>query len=281
LAAEIRVTLPPAAAYLEIAPTIRNLAGRTLLFDYWQTAMLAPGRANRPSAGLHFVLPSPLMTVHSTGDTALPGPGQQFTWPRSFGRDLSRLATWDQYLGFFEYPAAHGPFVGVYDTLQDAGVVRAFPANVTRGSKVFGLGWRRAIGSEDFTDDGSSYVELHAGLAPTFAERSSLPARAVVAWDERWYPVQGIGDLTYAGREVALSVQSQTQGLHVTVYAPAPLAGALVVQGDGTHLRRALQVGPDAPVRVLLAGLTLAQVTAIQVEGAAGRVLLDYVPERY
>src|SRR5690606_4922161 len=89
LGAVITVTLPPDVAYLEIAPAIRNRADKTLRFDYWHTAMLAPGWANRPSAGLHFVLPGRLMTVHSTGDTALPGPEARFTWPNYFGRNLS------------------------------------------------------------------------------------------------------------------------------------------------------------------------------------------------
>jgi hypothetical protein len=290
LAAEITVTLRPGVAYLEIAPVLHNRAETTLYFDYWQTAMLAPGRENRPTAGLHFVMPSPLMTVHSTGDTALPGPHQQFTWPRYFGRDLSRLGNWDQYLGFFEYPAAHGPFTGVYDTGHDAGAVRVYPADVVRGSKVFGLGWRRAIGSEHFTDDGSSYVELHAGLAPTFFEQTSLPAGGQVAWQEIWYPVHGIGDLVAASPQGAINVQPVAGGLEVAVYAPAPLAGVLVVQGESspvvgiqpvvaTELRIAVAAGPDAIFRTTLEGVSLARTHSIHLEDSAGQAVLAYRPD--
>jgi hypothetical protein len=277
LSAQITVTLPPNVAYLEIEPAIRNLAARTLSFNYWHTAMLAPGTGNRPSAALHFVVPGQSMMVHSTGDTALPGPRRRFTWPRYFGRDLSRLGNWDHYLGFFEYPAAHGPFVGVYDPIYDAGAVRAFPAQVARGSKVFGLGWRRAIGSEEYTDDDSAYVELHAGLAPSFFAPYALPADGLVSWSERWYPVQGIGDLVFANREAALNLTPLAGGLAVALYAPTPLHGTLVVDdGLGITRRMAVALGPESPFSVVMKRVSFGPTLSIRVEDADGRALLTY-----
>ncbi|MCC6168937.1 MAG: DUF5107 domain-containing protein [Caldilineaceae bacterium] len=280
LSAQITVTLPPNVAYLEIEPAVRNLAAHTLFFNYWQTAMLAPGAGNRPSAELHFVIPGEIMTVHSTGDTALPGPQRRFTWPDYFGRDLSRLGNWDHYLGFFEYPAAHGPFVGVYDPFYDAGAVRAYPAQVTRGSKVFGLGWRRAIGSENYTDDDSAYVELHAGLAPSFFVPYSLPAEGMVSWAERWYPVYGIGDMVYANRAAALNVTPLAEGLAVALYAPMSIQGTLVADdGTGGVTRRmAVSLGPEHPFRTVLKRVGFGPALRIRLEDDAGRELLTYTP---
>ncbi|MEZ4831074.1 MAG: hypothetical protein R2873_03560 [Caldilineaceae bacterium] len=117
------------------------------------------------------------MTVHSTEDSRLPAPGDAFTWPIYNNVDYSRLGNWTTYLGFFERPTAHGPFAAVYDHAADAGIVRIFPPQVTRGSKAFGLGWQSPLPSDLYTDDGSSYVELHGGLAPPSAI-SSLCRRA-------------------------------------------------------------------------------------------------------
>lgn len=280
LSAQITVTLPPNVAYLEVKPAIRNLAAHTVFFSYWQTAMLAPGAGNRPSAELHFVIPGEIMTVHSTGDTALPGARQRFTWPDYFGRDLSRLGNWDHYLGFFEYPAAHGPFVGVYDPFYDAGAVRVYPAQIARGSKVFGLGWRRAIGSETYTDDDSAYVELHGGLAPSFFVPYSLPAEGMVSWEERWYPVHGIGDMVYANRSAALNVTPLAQGLAVALYAPTSIQGTLVVDdgAGGVTRRMAVALGPERSFRAVLKRVGFGPALRIRLEDDAGRELLTYTP---
>ena len=174
LAASIRVTLRAGAAAFTVEPSIRNVSSQPVRFAFWQSAALAPGHANRPSADLHFVVPGEAVTVHSTGDASLPGAGQRLAWPVYNGRDLSRLGNWTEYLGVFERPAAHGPFVAVYDRGQDAGGVRVFPETVARGSKVFGLGYQHPLDPDYYTVDGSSYVELHGGLAPTFDDQVTL-----------------------------------------------------------------------------------------------------------
>jgi hypothetical protein len=281
LSAQIVVSLHPDSAFLSVAPTIHNLADHALSFHFWQTAMLAPGPGNIVSADLRFVLPSPIMSIHSTGDTLLPGAGQLFTWPRYFGRDLSRLGNWDRYIGFFEYPKAHGPFVGVYDPTLDAGAVRVFPAKIAHGSKVFALGWRNRIGSEDFTDDGSMYVELHGGLSPTFSEPYTLQGGETVRWEESWYPVGGIGNLVYANSTAALNLARTAQGLRVALYPTAALKGTLTVlparaDGQPTLAEFPLDVAPAVPfVRDLPSVASDAAVT-IRVRDPAGKILLEY-----
>ncbi len=146
LAAKVTVTLSPGAAYFQIEPSIRNISDQALQFDYWQTAILAPGPANRPSANFRFIVPGEAVRIHSTGDPALPGPGGVMPWPLYDQRDLSRLGEWEQYLGFFEYPAAHGPFVGVYEPTADMGAVRVFPADVARRQQGLRPGLGRRAG---------------------------------------------------------------------------------------------------------------------------------------
>lgn len=287
LAAEIVVTLPPASAYLTIAPTIRNVADRALSFHFWQTAMLAPGPGNAISADLRFVSPSPIMSIHSTGDTMLPGPGLLFTWPRYFGRDMSRLGNWDRYAGFFEYPSAHGPFVGVYDPTLDAGAVRVFPAEIAQGSKVFGLGWRNRIGSEDFTDDGSTYVELHGGLSPTFDQPYTLAEGETVSWQESWYPVAGIGNLTYANQSAALNLDRVAAGLRVALYPTAALRGTLTVLqasqvGDEVTVAEfLLDIAPTTPFVRDLPDVASDAAVTIRVSDGDGTILLEYSTLEY
>ena len=254
LNASVTISLHAGAASFQIEPTITNLGPEPLEFAYWQTALLAPGRGNRPTERLHFLLPGEQMTVHSTEDPRLPGPGQPFDWPVYNGVDFSWLGNWGAFLGFFERPAAHGPFAGIYDGGYDAGAVRVYPAEVARGSKVFGLGWQQPLDSTLYTDDGSAYVELHGGLAPTFDDRYSLPAGASVSWREVWYPVQGIDDLTYADEVAAIHVRPGPEGLELGFYPTRPMDGALVLSTEAGELaRQPVKTSPDAPFNGLLA----------------------------
>lgn len=283
LNATINITLRAGAASFEIEPTLTNLTPDKLAFSFWHDAMLAPGSGKRPSANLQFVLPGETMTLHSTNDPVLPLPGKRFPWPRYAGRDFSRLGNFRQYLGFFEAPAAHGPFVGVYDSTYDAGAVRVFPADIMRGSKVFALGWQDALSSDNYADDQSMYVELHGGLAPTFADQTLLPAGGQVSWREVWYPVAGIGKLTFANEIAALAIQPHNRHLAVGLYVTRPLNGELVYLVNGVARERIpLQASPDAPYQALFttvpvgAATTTNKIATIQLKDGAGRVLLTY-----
>lgn len=279
LAASVTITLRAGAAEFDVEPTISNVSDRPLDFAFWGTAMLAPGTGNKPSGSTHFLLPGQQMTVHSTGDGRLPAPGQPFNWPIHNGVDYSWLGNYQQWLGFFERPAAHGPYTAIYDTAANAGGVRIYPASVARGSKLFALGWHSAIGSDNFTDDGSAYVELHGGLAPTFDDTYRLPAGGAVSWREVWYPVHGIGGLSYADEVAAIYLTPGDGGLRAGFYPTRPMDGALVASSNGQEIGRlAIKASPDAPfVGRILAGdqLPASGPLHIRFEDAAGRVLFE------
>jgi len=83
------------------------------------------------------VLPTERVTVHFTDHPDLPSPGQPLPQPIYQGCDLSCYCNWRAYLGIFAYPQAQANFMGAYDHSSDQGVVRAFPASVARGAKIF------------------------------------------------------------------------------------------------------------------------------------------------
>lgn len=237
LNASITISLRSGAAGFEIEPTITNLAERALDFSFWHDAMLAPGTGKRPSASLQFILPNTRMTVHSTNDSAMPSPGRTFSWPIYQGRNLGQLDAYRQYLGYFEAPAAQGPFTAVYDPTYDLGLIRAYPAQIAQGSKVFVLGWQDALTSDNFTDDDSFYVEMHGGLAPTFDDSYRLPAAGQISWREQWYPVANIGTVTTANELLALRAQWQDEAeepttsdqdkIDIAIYPTRPIAGKI------------------------------------------------------
>ncbi|MFZ5916574.1 MAG: DUF5107 domain-containing protein [Chloroflexota bacterium] len=225
LRAVVSVYLPADRACFVIRPRIENTRGIPLDFKYWTNAMIAPGPANTVSADLRFVFPVNTVTVHSTGDSSLPGEGQPMSWPVYDGRDMSRLGNWRGWLGFFEHPTAQDDFSAVYDPAVDEGLVRIYPADQARGAKGFAFGWGAdALPAYLWTNDGSYYVEMHGGLAPTFWDSATLPAGGSVEWQETWYPAAGIGGISVANHEAALyletSGESVTIGAHSTAARP-------------------------------------------------------------
>jgi len=240
LRAIVSVYLPAERAYFVIRPRVENERGNALDYKYWTNAMLAPGPANTVSSDLRFIYPVDQVTVHSTGDDDLPAAGQPMTWPEYGGRDMSRLGNWREWLGFFERPAAQGDFTAVYDPSVDEGLVRVFPSDRAQGAKGFAFGWGDdGLPANIWTNDGSYYVEMHGGVAPTFWDSASLAAGTSYEWGEAWYPVSGIGGVTTANREAALHLDKPGDTVTVGVHSTAARPGCAVVvwrRGDAAPL---------------------------------------------
>ncbi|MCP4541089.1 MAG: DUF5107 domain-containing protein [Chloroflexi bacterium] len=230
--AAVTVHLPSNQGYLAITPHIENLTGSDIHYRYWTNAMLAPGATNTVGSDLRLIFNTEEMSIHSTGDNRLPGdwpteptgPDYRFSWPSYNGTDFSKLGNWHEWLGFFEHPQAATDFVGVYDTAEDEGIVRIFPSDVARGSKGFGFGWSAPINSNEWTDDGSAYFELHGGVAPTFWDQATITAEQSLEWTEYWYPASGIGHLSAATAKAALGVRESGERFHVGVHSTLPRA---------------------------------------------------------
>ncbi len=220
--ARVAVFLPADQAAFEITPRLENPTGAPLSFKFWENAMLAPGAANTVGPALRFALPIDQVTVHSRGDDYLPGPGEAMDWPVHGGIDYSRLGNWNQWLGVFARPQAAEGWAGAYDEAAQRGLARAFPRQVAAGVKVFGFGWNAPIPPDTWTDDGSFYVELHGGPAPTFWDTITLAPGASLAWTETWLPLRDLPALSLATDEVALGVGADGADLHLGFLAAGP-----------------------------------------------------------
>ena len=239
LRAAISVFLPNDRAVLIVRPRLENDRNVPLNFKWWDNAMLAPGPGNSigtyfnnpNNIDLKFVLPESQVTVHSTGDNQLPGEGQAMAWPIYNDIDRSLLQNWRQWLGFFARPNASHDWAGAIDRTHQEGLVRIFPHTIATGSKGFAMGWRNPIGAEQWTDDGSYYAELHGGLAPTFWDTVSIGAHQAMEWEETWYPVTGLTDVSTITGDTTFQVQL-THGIYdnleLGVFTTRPLEDARV-----------------------------------------------------
>ncbi len=279
--ARIEVFLPADRADFEITPHLENPTAAPVAFKFWDNAMLAPGAANTVGPELRFVLPIDQVTVHSRGDGYLPGPGEAMAWPVYDGTDYSRLGNWNQWLGFFARPQAAADWAGVYARGIRRGVARAFPHQVAVGVKGFGFGWTDPIDWHNWTDDGSTYVELHGGPSPTFWDSLTLDAGGSLAWTETWLPLRDLPALSLATREAALGLAADGADLDLGLVLAgeghdvslwlwrssdcAPLwheAGLVLAPGEAyTHRLVGLGLGPDEVRLAAFEGDTLLAAT--------------------
>ncbi|MCL4294742.1 MAG: DUF5107 domain-containing protein [Anaerolineae bacterium] len=244
LISEIMITLDAHHAYFTLAPRLINPTNAPVSYKFWLNAMFSLG-SPQPGAGIEFVLPGGGVTIHSSGDSSLPGQNQPMSWPVFNGRNLSDYGTWTSYLGFFAAPAAQDDFMGAYNHPANLGVARIFPHLVARGAKVFGPA---NLDPNLWTTDGSSYFELWGGLAPTFADTVTLNPGEWVTWQERWYAVGNTGGFTFANEAAALKVKPEITAVPVAAVSTYPLDGQLVLWRDGLEVTRwPVSLAPNRP----------------------------------
>jgi uncharacterized protein YraI len=270
LRAEVDIILRAGEAAFTVQPRIVNPTDQAVAYQFWLNAMAAPGPANSVGPELRFILPSSQVTVHSRGDDHLPAEQQPMGWPVHNGVDYSRLGNWQRWLGAFERPAAPGPYAGVYDAAADEGLVRVYPPTATRGSKIFGLGWADPIAASNYTDDGSAYVELHGGVAPTFWDQATLAAGGTLTWQESWFPVAGIGGVSYADGSGAVHVAPTAAGLDVGIFVVRPATARVrVTVDDRIVLDEPATVQPAQPWRRIVPA------SSLPASGSVSVTLLD------
>ena len=100
-----------------------------------------------------------------------------------------------------------------------------------------------------------------------------------MSWREVWYPVHGIGGLSYADEVAAIHLFPGDGGLHAGFYPTRPMDGMLIASADGQEIGRLpIKASPDAPfVGRFLAGDQLPTNSPLHIrfEDAAGRVLYE------
>ena len=222
------ISLDANHAYMTLQPWVRNNTSQAHDYQLWLNAMLSLG-GNPVSSQTQFVIPADQVTVHSTGDGGLPGPGETMSWPIHAGRDMSWYSNWGGYLGFF-VPLASAGFVGLYDHQADQGIVRAFTPGWPAGTKFFGPS---GLSASLWTDDGSNYVELWSGATGSFWSYATLDPGESVGWSERWYPINGMGGFNYANESAALRLTDTGGGAEIGVAVSNLTTGNITLWSEG------------------------------------------------
>ncbi len=248
LRASVTISLPADRGYLQVTPRLENPTGQSLRFKFWLSAMLALGGANRVGEDTEFIFPSEQVVIHSSGDRSLPGERQLMWFPTFNGVDYSWYRNWGRsWLGFFAWPQAGQGYAGAYDHRSQQGMVRVFPAQLARGLKLFA---GKGLDPKLWTDDGSSYFELHGGLAPTFWDEATLGPGEALSWTEYWYPIWQTGGFDYATPEAAVKLAMMSgKRVRVGAFVTAAEAATVVLSANNQEIaRRQVALSPASPL---------------------------------
>ena len=239
IAALVGVTLRSDDARLEITTRLRNTANEVRSPQYWINAMLAP-RDNHVGSEMRFYYPCDQMQVHSCGDDDLGGERDWIGWPLAGGRDLSNYGDWGGigWLGLFA-PALETPFNAAYDLQAEIGLLRVYPPEVAKGSKLFAFAPDAGL-EREYTDDGGRYLEMWGGLPRTFWSEDDVPIGpgAEIVWSEWWYPVWRCPDLVAANEVIGLGVRRDGGLAHLTLYAPRRVDSVVSLTENGAPIGR-------------------------------------------
>ena len=245
LRARITITLPAGKSYFTVSPRIENPTGRAQRYQFWLNAMLSSSGTNEVSEATEFILPASEVTVHSSGDRTLPVAGQAMSWPSYSGKVFSQYGVWRAFLGVFARPQAQAGFVGAYDHAGGEGVLRVFPTDVAPGVKLFA---GKGLDPQQWTDDKSSYFEIHGGVTPTFWDDTTLAPGAAVSWSEQWYPFLAAGSIDAADTDAALALDAVQGGYRLGLAVTAVRSGRVVLSAGGREVwSQSVSLSPAQP----------------------------------
>jgi tetratricopeptide (TPR) repeat protein len=141
-------------------------------------------------------------------------------WPFYKGRDYSNL---------HEVPYAYETFgklmnenfFGAYSLDKHYGVIHYADRKVLKGAKFFTWGndelsdvWNAAL-----TDDDSKYLEIQSGPFESQMVYKFMKPHQEIKWSEYWYPISNTGGLVHAGKEVAVNLEINNNGIDATLYS--------------------------------------------------------------
>jgi hypothetical protein len=271
--AEVQVTLPVDRAVFTVTPRLTNAGPDAALVQFWLNAALSLA-PDTMSPQTQFIIPTDEIIVHSRGEAnwTMPEAQQESPWPLVDTTDLSDYSQWTDYLGFF-VPNLDAPFVGAYNPETDLGVVRLIEPGTVPGNKLFAFS--PAFLDRSYTDDDSQYFEIWGGANVGFWPEDDifLPSGDTLQWQEHWWPLAGLGGLSWANQHAAIYLSQTDDGYDLSVLVAQPRQVTLTVSaGETPVLVETFAADPntsrqwgfttsDTPIRVELTdkndGLTL------------------------
>lgn len=142
----------------------------------------------------------------------------------------------------------HADFYGGWYEKSDAGFGHWSPYEDMPGRKVWIWDLSRSgeIWVDLLTDKDGQYTEPQAGRLLNQSDHGEFAPGSADRWQERWFPYRGIGPMTQATPQAALSAARNGDTLALGLFPLRPVAGDLTVSAAGKEIfRENLSLRPE------------------------------------
>jgi tetratricopeptide (TPR) repeat protein len=273
----VQLTLRPGRACLEQRTTIYNRSNIRHRFYWWTNAGVEVSDDSR------ILYPMEFTAGHGFADVD--------TWPvDSAGVDLSRVGN-HKYgpVSRFSY-GSREPYMAVYHPRTRSGVVHySSPLDLPSkkiwswGSDEDGLDWRTAL-----SDNGSSYVEIQAGLFRDQETYGFLEPQETRTFTEYWIPIRELGGVSRASTDVVLNLNRQAVSkdalaLEVILNVTRDLPNAQLSVMDGSRIAASARasLSPRSTFRKTFSGLRASAAYSVELRDESGKAVLRHAEGEY
>ncbi|MBI2301440.1 MAG: DUF5107 domain-containing protein, partial [Armatimonadetes bacterium] len=263
-------TLAPGSAAVGMETRLANPTDLPHRWFFWVNA------AYPIHEGTRFVLPPSTTRIFNEGGGAH-GLAGFLGYPDNHGEDIGLLSNLKQHSAFFAVAPDEG-FFGLQHTASDTGIAHVADPSLVHGRKLWswgcapdGLVWREVL-----TDTGGQYCEVQSGPLPSQLEYRMLAPGQVMVQRDTWLPLRGLGGLSHASADAALSWELVSGAVRFNVLTAAEQPGATVRLDGPQAMEYVLDLGPRAtPVELRLLSPEEHRVTLLD---ATGLPLVESVP---
>ena len=176
------------------------------------------------------------------------------SWPTYKNVDYSFFKNWREAEGLFPLnKAGKVSFIGAYDHGKKLGIIRSFPEDKVKGTKLWTFG-KNDPPYKSFGIKNKIYYELFGGILETQDEYEILVPGAAIEWEENWYPLKNTGAVNYANSRLAIRAsRTKENTLKLCIYADSKVKADLLTVKSGNFYKeiKNVEFSPDDPVEYI------------------------------
>jgi tetratricopeptide (TPR) repeat protein len=275
----VEATLRPGVDLLEDKLTLYNRSEVRRPYSCWTNAAV-----RLQDEKTIFVMPTALAATHGFAEVD--------TWPvNSAGIDMSAVTNHKIQTAFFAY-GSREPFLAVYQPKTRTGTIHYADASEMPGKKIWSWGSTAEDGDRwvrrNLSDDGSTYVEIQAGLFDDQETFQFLEPQQVRTFTEYWMPARNLGGISRANRSAALFLQRSAEkdgkvdlSFELETYRQFPNSTIQILDGNAELLKESVDLDPTKNYSRKVTGLAAEGKYRVQIMDGAGAVLLAHTEGGY
>jgi hypothetical protein len=272
---ELDVTLRAGSTSVELGTKLTNTRSQAIAkIEYWTVTTLAPGSPPGNTAiPLNTRILAAMDRVHLLesswswfGSAEERVSGEIFKW-----KNLASFKNWVDQGTAFANPDYRANWSGLLNDDKAMGIVRVSDNTKTPGLKLWTFGPQSL--SADINTSSQwlrPTIEMWHGITPEFWNRATLAANEVRQWNQSFFPILGMKDVTAASDNGAVHLSSAKSGSDTVLTAAASLT--LPNQTAKVVLRLNGSVVKEQDVVIAATGATTVSATVASSNAPAGAV---------